>query len=302
MSKLNWIACLILTFAVNLTANAESRCPGNVASLPYRLFNRHQAIVPVSVNDRGTYSFLLDTGTQITILDRDLASELGLKMGGRAALISATVNDTAARARIDKISAGPWEVSNLKVVVYGVKNLRAAGIEVRGVLGEDFLEQFDVLIDNTHHRLCLDDSGALRAAIKGSRVPLLDSDSRDDQTSPKPLIVSARLSDGQRPVRLKLDSGANVSFLYRVSDYMALGLFRGASLTGGGVDGIQHTVTELPPQVIEIGHTVISRVPFVTWTIRKDERTSDFDGLLATGVLRSLFIDHQDHFVVLDPI
>jgi hypothetical protein len=45
---------------------AETRCPGNVASLPFRLVNSHQMIVAVSVNHSEPYNFLLDTGMQIT--------------------------------------------------------------------------------------------------------------------------------------------------------------------------------------------------------------------------------------------
>ena len=56
----------------------------------------------------------------------------------------------------------------------------------------------------------------------------------------------ARLSDGMRPVRLKLDSGSNVPFLYNKSEYMALGMLRGASLHGGSV-AAQKTFMTLPP-------------------------------------------------------
>lgn len=131
---------------------------------------------------------------------------------------------------------------------------------------------------------------------------MLDSGLRDDQRPPRPLIISARLSDGLRPVRLKLDSGANESFLYRPTEYLAIGNFRGASLPGRGVDGKQRILTELPTQGLQIGQTVISRVPFFTLLARQDDHTSDFDGLLSTGVFRSIFIDRANHFVVIDPL
>ena len=46
---------------------AESRCPGSAASLPFRIVNRYQIIVDVSINHSGPYEFLLDTGTQISM-------------------------------------------------------------------------------------------------------------------------------------------------------------------------------------------------------------------------------------------
>lgn len=302
MSKFTWMACLALA-ATTASALGETHCPGNVASLPYRVANRHQMVVTVSLNDRGPYNFLFDTGTQITIVDRDLGAELGLSPQGRAAVVSADVNASASVATIGRLAMGTHEVSGVEVIVYDLKNLRSEGLDVRGVLGEDFLERFDMFMDNAHSLLCLDASGAMRAGMKGQRVPLLAPGPTSDGKLPKSLIVSAQLADGLRPVRLKLDSGANVSFLYHTSEYLALGAFRGRSLSGGGVDGVQRIVTALPSQDMKIGHLVMSKVPFVTLEeARKDTRTSEFDGLLSMGLFRRIFINHEEHFVVLDPL
>ena len=303
MSIIKKISTLALAVAAISTLSAEPRCPGSVVSLPYRLANRHQMIVTISLNDHGPYSFLFDTGTQITIVDRDLAAELGLSSEGRAVVVSADVHASASVATIGRMALGTHEVSGLEAIVYDLKNLHAEGLDVRGVVGEDFLERFDMFIDNAHNLLCLDDSGAMRARMKGHRVPLLAPGPSSDGTLPSSLIVSAQLSDGLRPVRLKLDSGANVSFLYRTSDYLALGGFRGRSLSGGGVDGVQRIVTALPPQDMKIGHLVMSKVSFVTVEeARKDTHTSEFDGLLSMGLFRRIFINHEEHFVVLDPM
>jgi hypothetical protein len=143
----------------------------------------------------------------------------------------------------------------------------------------------------------------MRGEVKGSHIPLLTPTQADGSPLPKSLIVSARLSDGMRPVRLKLDSGSNVPFLYNTSEYMALGLFRGASLHGGGANGAQRSFMALPPQNMKIGSVEISKVPFITLAgAQKDSRTSDFDGLLTMGLFRRVFICHTDHFAVLDPL
>jgi hypothetical protein len=189
------------------------------------------------------------------------------------------------------------------VLVYDLQNLQATGLNIQGVLGEDFLEQFDMLIDNAHSLLCLDDSAAMRAEVKGSHIALVEpAQTPGDAQLLKSLIVVAKLSDGMRPIRLKLDSGSNVPFLYNTSDYMALGLFHGASLQGGGANGGQHTFKALPPQNVKMGSVEISKVPFITLAgAQKDTRTSDFDGLLTMGLFKRVFVDHADHFVVLEP-
>lgn len=73
MTGLPHIASLVVattTFALY----AQTRCPGNVESVPLHPVNGYQMIVAVSVNHSGPYNFLLDTGTQFTMIDPSLAA------------------------------------------------------------------------------------------------------------------------------------------------------------------------------------------------------------------------------------
>jgi hypothetical protein len=302
MTTFKWFASFVLAATIVSTLSAETHCPGNVASVPFRFANRHQMVVAVSVNHSGPYNFLLDTGSQITMLGTSLAASLHLATQGTAAVVSVGMNASASFARLDLLETGSHSVANQKVLVYDLKNLQATGLDIQGVLGEDFLEQFDMLIDNAHRLLCLDEAGTMHTEVKGTHVALeVPASTTDDATLPKPLIVVTRLSDGRRPIRLKLDSGTNVSFLYNTDEYMALGLFRGASQQGGA-NGSQRTFMALPPQNVRIGSVEIQKVPFTTLVgAQKDSRTSNFDGLLTMGLFRQVFIDHADHFAVLQP-
>jgi hypothetical protein len=238
----------------------------------------------------------------MTIVDPSLATELNLKTQGSAVVASVGVHASASFAQLDRLEAGSHAAVDQKVLVYDLQNLQATGLNIQGVLGEDFLGKFDMLIDNAHSMLCLDDSSAMRGDVKGSHIALVEPAQKEDALTATSLIVVAKLSDGMRPVRLKLDSGSNVPFLYNTSDYMALGLFKGASLHGGGANGAQRSFTALPPQNVKIGSVEMSRVPFVTLAgVQKDSRTSNFDGLLTLGLFKRVFIDHINHFAVLDP-
>jgi hypothetical protein len=256
-------------------------------------------VAAVSINHTGPYSFLIDTGTQVSMVDPSLAAELHLSGRGEAVVASAGINASASFAQVGLIEAGSHAVANQDVLVYDLANLQSAGLDVHGVLGEDFLERFDMLIDNAHNLLCLDNSGAMRAEVKGQHIPLLAPAPAAEGTLPRSLIVTVRLSDGMRPVRLKLDSGANTPFLYNSASCMALGAF-GASLQGGA--GVRRTYTALPPQTMKIGSVEVPHVMFVTLAgVQKDSRTTDFDGLLSMAVFRRVFINHQERSVVLDP-
>ena len=298
MTILKGFASLVLALATVSTLSAETHCPGNVTGLPFQIVNRHQILVDVSVNHSGPYSFLLDTGTQVTIVDLSLASDLKLSGNGSANVTSAGLQSDASLVHVDLLEAGSHSVANQAVIVYDLRKMNFANRTVRGILGEDFLERYDVLIDNEHRLLCLDDSASLRASVKGPHVALeTPANAAGGQTLPSRLIVAVSLSDGMRPIRLMLDSGADYSLLYNARQFMALAQFPTATLQGNGVDGAQRALSALQPQDVQVGPVSLSGVAFLTVT---RARTSDFDGLLTLGLFRRVFVDHADHFAVLE--
>jgi Aspartyl protease len=302
MFNLKGLGCIVLATATTATGTAETHCPGNVASVPYHLVNRYEIVVEVSINHHGPYSFLLDTGAQRTLLDSALAADLHLETEGEAEVAGPGFDGSASFAQTEVLEAAMHAVAGLKVLVYDFGYLRTWGVNVRGVLGEDFLERFDMLIENTHHLLCLDGSGVMGADVKGPHIPLLaPSNAITDEPVSGPLIVTAHLSDGMRPVRLALDSGTNTPFLFSSSSYMVGRVLPANFRQRGGNGALIYTA--LPPQDITIGPVQFRQVRFVTMSgIKKNPRTSEFDGLLTMGLFRRVFINHEGGFAVLDPM
>jgi hypothetical protein len=302
MSTFKWFASLVLAATIVPALPAEPHCPGNVASVPLHFTNSYQMIVAVSVNHSGPYNFLLDTGTQTTMVDPSLAAELHLNAQGSALLRGFGFHAAASVAQLDLLEVGSHAVPNQKVIVFEFRNSHSIDLHFRGVLGEDFLSQFDMLIDNDHNLLCLDDSARMRADVKGPHIALLKpARVANDMPALMSLIIVARLSDGERPVLLKLDSGTNVSFLFNTYRYLPLGLLRRTSLLGGGLDGAQHPYATMPLQDLHIGPIRIPRVSFFTFADSRKDSGITGDGMLATGLFRRVFICHTHHFAVLDP-
>jgi hypothetical protein len=303
MSAFKWFASFVLAATVVPTLTAETHCPGNVASLPFRLVNRYQIVLPVFINHAGPYDFLLDTGTDTTIVGPSLAAELHLSTRGAVVVSGAGFHESASFAQLDLLQVGSHAVANQEVLVYGLMNLRSVDSHIRGILGEDFIEHFDVLIDNAHKLLCLDDSTAMRVEVKGLHTPLVTPEqAADGEPMPRLLIISARLSDGGQPMRLKLDSGTNAPFLYNASQHMAPRSFGGEFVAGSGADGDQKVFSALPPQAVKIGSIRLPSVTFMTLAHPlKDSGRAEFDGLLTTDLFRRVFIDHDDHYVILEP-
>ena len=145
-----FISATVLSAETSCTANLAVR-PANAASA-----SRYQVIVEAYVNDAGPYQFLLDTGSQITMIDETLASELRIKPSTSAAVVGVSLHGKGGRYGLaDSVRVGEnAKVGSSWVLVLDMKEIHAAGYPMRGLIGEDFLSHFDATIDNTHSRVC----------------------------------------------------------------------------------------------------------------------------------------------------
>ena len=140
---------------------AQAGCPANVKAIPFHSVNR-QMIVAVSINGSGPYDFLVDTGSQLTVVDRSIAAQLHIPATRKADVTGVSFQGAAMYALLDKLEVGDHAATNEYVLVYDMKDVHAAGFAIRGLLGDDFLSRFDVLINNAHKVLCMDDTGAMQ--------------------------------------------------------------------------------------------------------------------------------------------
>ena len=153
----SWLVFFILSSAIVPAFPAETHCPGSVAGVSLRHISGYQMLVQVSVNHSDPSDFLLDTGTQVTILDQSLAKNLNLRAQGLATLQGIGFQNSTSIAHLDELAVGVNTVSDLSVLVSNLASGKSSGLHIKAILGEDFLRRFDMLIDNTQSLLCLDD-------------------------------------------------------------------------------------------------------------------------------------------------
>jgi Aspartyl protease len=208
-------AASLATLALS-ALHAEPRCPGNVTSSALRRIQDDLMVVRVLINRTGPYDFLVDTGSQITTIDPALASDLHLRIEGTTGVSGVATQSRSAFAFLDLIEVGSHSVPQSLAVIQDIAELKAADPRLRGILGENFLSHFDLLIDNRQQILCLDESRNLARAVKGEHIPLEQPHGpRDDMPFTRPMIVSVRLTTADAaPVLLRLDSGSNAPLLY----------------------------------------------------------------------------------------
>jgi hypothetical protein len=282
--------------------HAETHCPGNVNSVPLRLVQRSQIVVPVTINHSGPYDFMVDTGAQVTTVDPALAAELHLQTQGTAGVVGVGVYARASLTQLDSVEAGSHTVEKVLAVIQNLGQTKLVDRRVRGVLAGNFLEHFDLLIDYSHEILCLDDSMQMRSKVKGQHIALSAQPPTQPGSAAQKLIVPVHLSGiDKRQILLQLDSGTNAPLLYNASEDFRNLQTVSASLQGRGTDGKEHAFTVLQGQDVQVGPHFLHQVPFVTPVdAGVSVPKSDVDGLLPTLLFQRVFINYSDHYVVLD--
>lgn len=302
MSLIRFTTSVSLAILVLPALYAAPRCPGNVASLTLRLIQSSLIIVPVEINHSGPYDFLVDTGAQITTVDSSLAVNLGLKAQGTTGISGVATYARHAFAKLDLLQAGTHIIPNLLVVIQDLKQLKEADPRIRGILGDNFLEHFDILIDNRLHLLCLDDSHALAPAIRGEHVALdAPRGTQYDLPFTRPMIVSARLSTAKSaPMLLWLDSGSNAPVLYETCPQIR-NMSR-TSVLRRVVNGVDQAFAVFAPQDLELGTKYVRRVPFVVpMNSLGDGPPPREDGILPTMAFQRVFISSAGGYISVDP-
>jgi len=226
-----------------------------------------------------------------------------LRIEGTTGVSGVRTQSRSAFAFLDLIEVGSHSVPHSLVIVQDIAELKKADPRIRGILGENFLARFDLLIDNRKRILCLDESSSLSQAIRGEHVPLeRPHGPRDALLFTRPLVVSVRwMDDLVDPVLLRLDSGSNAAVLYSAQSH-----FPGASVARTSalkrvVKGVKQSFAVLPAQDILVGTHLVKQQSFVVPLNGVGEIASPReDGLLPSSAFRSVFISYSKSYLVLD--
>ncbi|HEY2471259.1 MAG TPA: aspartyl protease family protein [Terracidiphilus sp.] len=301
--SLKRLLCAGFVCIVTPVVYGEFQCPGNAASLPLLLIQGRLFVAPVEVNGTGPYDFLIDTGAQVNSIDDDLTTALHLTPERSVGVNGAATYSLNVLVLADLEAAGK-KVAAAETVVVNAEQLRAIDHRIRGILGGTFLEHFDFLLDNQNRILCLDDTGALAAQVKGKQIALENSVSREKISVPftRPLVVSARLSGIEKPRTLLLDSGSNSPLLLDDA-YIQLASSRSNRSLKRFVNGRQQNFMVMPPQQVRIGRTVLRGAEFAVpiTSVGGNGPLPQEDGVLPTIAYRRVFISCSKGYVVLDP-
>src|SRR5229473_6769669 len=107
------LALALLFFCCAASALDASPAPDSTTNtLHVRTIAGYLMVVSVSINDRGPFDFLIDTGTNTTLIDPQLAAELKLQPRDRLKLSSLASATDVPRYYLQTFRVGPASVSN----------------------------------------------------------------------------------------------------------------------------------------------------------------------------------------------
>lgn len=245
----------------------------------FRLARKHFVIVPVLVNGQGPYEFLLDTGSTTSVVERKLATDLGLKPLQQTAIRTATGTEGVPIARVHQIDVGSQSARTVLVLCSEMDAVRSLDENIRGILGFNVLSRFRYTLDYRRKKLRFEGVGA----VEGTRIPF------------DPSGRSIILSTGH--LRLMLDTGATGVFLFHAGglDIEMNPRSIGSVSTLSG----RHVTRSGLLRRLVIGDETFRGVPITL--VPQSELEERADGLVPGTLFDSIYVDHEAGFVVLNP-
>jgi predicted aspartyl protease len=290
------LSCFILQLAIVLFSNpwqALAQGP-RMATVAMRHYHDTRAVVAVKVNGAGPYDFMVDTGATITVVDTDLVDQLKLPIEGTGTIHSFAAASTVWRSTAREIMVGDLTVKNVAIVSMKNPLLGSERPSIRGILGENFLHHFDLLIDNQHRRVTLDIGNELAASLHGEHLVIRSTPTLAEQGEYLRPRLSVRIKD-MGDTNVLLDSGANELIVFHWGNPLA------DESIGNDVKALNGKVrcsARLSTMYFS-AHTFkdVEFAACVSVTVQPGSQ----EGILPTAIFRQVFISHAASYVIINP-
>jgi predicted aspartyl protease len=258
----------------------------------FKLLNGHVIVIPVTVNGAGPYEFLLDTGSNTTLISSEFAQALRLRPIERVELVTVTGSQFVPRGQLESLAVGEKVVKNPETLFSDLREVRAVKPEIRGVLGMNFLAQFNFLINYRERRIEFEDEDEMEKSLRGARLPMVWNEGRA-------LIIS----DGKERLRLALDSGISTLILFDAGGRRSrLNWEQDESrplLASSGLGS--RIVWQRRLRAFGVGGVNFYDLPAVVMESETAQTGRIEDGLLPTCLFQSVYFNHRKKFVILNP-
>jgi predicted aspartyl protease len=184
----------------------------NSSKIGFRLAGGAQPLIllPVQVNDRGPFDFILDTGAGTSLLSTEVAKELDIKVIGLKEGQSAGGEVSVLLAKVDSLTVAETKLEDVDVGIVDLSHIaKTIGARIDGDLGYNFLKHFRVTIDYRDSLLRLEDPKRLDSFARGT---MTETPIRLANPA-KPLILVEIYANGRGPFQFAIDTGTSTTVI-----------------------------------------------------------------------------------------
>jgi predicted aspartyl protease len=242
-------------------------------------------VVPVGINGKGPFQFLLDTGSSHSVVSESLADQLTLPFVARTSVLTSTSREWRPVVNLDQTTIGGVESERLLASVAPSARLDGISRGIDGIIGQDFLFGLNYTLDYRRKRLVWRDEDSDADSV---RLPLIAQEGR--------YLVLVTSADSDRAVLLVPDSGASGFVAYERNGRTKLALSDTAgtaavhSLSGGQLARTM-MLRELRLGSLTVRH---QRVAVVA---RDPNDVMEGDGLLPLHLFASVSFNARDGYL-----
>lgn len=279
----------LLFFYVLCGVSVRAAC-----EIPFRLTGRHFVVVPVRLDGQGPFEFLLDTGTDTTIIAPEVAARLGLRPTSRVTLVTPAGAHAVPVAEVRAFAVGPKLTGGGEAVIDDLRELRSLDPRLSGILGQNVLGRLNFALDYRRRLLLVEEESDAPPA--GVRLPVGEEEG-------KMIISAATRPDDSAALRLLLDSAAGGLVLFDKPSRrpaLKIELLPGRLLKASTNAG-SRTASRGRLESLSVGGETLSDLPVALMPHSEDDAARPEDGLLPTSLFRSIYFNNAEGYVVLNP-
>lgn len=226
--------CSILSFSFRSVDSSHTRRRATSNKVQFHLAGGQNPlmIVPTSIDAKGPYQFILDTGASHCLLSPELSTTPGIQPASQKTAMGAGGSVTLAFAHVNSISVSSARQQDIQAAIINEIQRIAAAVQTRvdGVLGFSFLKDFVLTIDYKHSVLHLLFPSEYRKPANSDPSLFFKLAS----VSKSPILVPT-LVNGQGPFQFAPDTGASRTVLSsELTAKLAIAATDDGPLTRGG--------------------------------------------------------------------
>jgi len=264
--------------------------------VPFKVVRDFLILLPVYLDDSGPYDFLLDMGSNRTLIAPSVLQSHRAEFRNLQDLVTVSGIHRHECYTIGSLQLGAVSFRNLEVLASPMDLI--PGISFAGVLGQDVLGKLDYLLDYRHRRFIIEENGEF-----ADRIPQNIDVFEIQRYASRMMIMVPRQSAHGRPPLLVLDSGsAGLGLFGRGPDSLGLRLdaksFQADFVST--VSGRKTVISGILP-ILRFKKIQVENLPvvFAGPASLEDQRVED--GLLPTSCFEKLYVSNSRNLVVLNP-